>query len=73
MITAFFAGMSVILFLNSLKLWFDTLELNSKLREAEFQVSVIAETIEKLIEEKKTRTSNDHSAVIEEDYDHRTF
>lgn len=53
MITSFFIGASVALAFNSLKLWFDKMELNAKLREAEFQVSVITATIEKMIEENK--------------------
>ena len=53
MITGFFVGTSIILTINNLKLWFDTLELNSKLREAEFQVAVVSSTIEKMIEERK--------------------
>lgn len=53
MITGFFVGVSIVLTLNNLKLWFDTLELNSKLREAEFQVSVVSATIEKMIDERK--------------------
>lgn len=55
MITGFLAGVTIVLTLNNLKLWFDTLELNSKLREAEFQVSVITETIDKMISDQKTR------------------
>ena len=73
MITAFFAGASIALALNSVKLWFDKIELNSKLRELETEVDVISLTILKMMEERKIRTSNDHSAVTEEDYDHRTF
>lgn len=53
MITGFLAGVTIVLTLNNLKLWFDTLELNSKLREAEFQVSVITETIDKMISDQK--------------------
>lgn len=53
MITSFFVGASVALMFNSLKLWFDKIELNSKLREAEFQVSVLSETIDSIIEERK--------------------
>lgn len=54
MITGFLVGVSIVLTLNNLKLWFDTLELNSKLREAEFQVTLVSETISKMIEEQKT-------------------
>lgn len=52
MITSFFVGASIALAFSNLKTWFDVLELRSKLREAEFQLNIVSETIEKLIVDK---------------------
>lgn len=59
MITSFFIGASVAFAFNSLKLWFDKVELNTKLKEVEFELSVLSQTIDKLIEEQKNGFSND--------------
>ena len=51
MITSFFVGASVALAFNSLKLWFDKIELNGRVRELEFHVDVLTQSVDNLIKE----------------------
>lgn len=53
MITAFLAGSTIALGVKGILLWFDKIELKSEIRQLEFQVEVLRESVDKLVKEYK--------------------
>ena len=60
MITGLLVGTTVVVALHIFTLWFDRIELNSKLRQLEREVDVLSSMILKMMEERKeTKRSGD--------------
>lgn len=51
MITGLFVGVSVGLAFNTVRLWFDKIELNARLKELEFHVDVLTQSVNRMIKE----------------------